>query len=96
MPVSPRLFRALAVCLVVLGVSPFTAPFSTCDLSLPIGDASATDTVRWLKPPADTDTTSVVAAAAGPFPSLVKLLVDSPLAGTALMPPRSAPLVLRV
>jgi hypothetical protein len=29
------LSRALALCLVLLGVSPFTAPFSTCSLTAP-------------------------------------------------------------
>jgi hypothetical protein len=29
-----RLGRICAVCLIVLGLSPFTAPFSTCDVSL--------------------------------------------------------------
>lgn len=70
--------RATAICLLLLAISPLTAPFSTLDLATPAGQAGACDSsslktktstaATWLPTPDGTGTT-MVAGVAGRSPA---------------------------
>ncbi len=95
---SLRVIRMVAIWLVLLGVSPFTAPFSTCDLSVPVGPSSGTaHSDLWLKPAQDSDKAPVLASLADLDAPLFAILGAPPTAPTAASrPPRTSILILRI
>jgi hypothetical protein len=95
---SLRVIRAVAIWLLLLGVSPFTAPFSTCDLSVPVGRSSDDGhSELWLKPAHDSDKAPVLASPADlPAPLFATLDAQPTAPAATSRPPRTSILILRI
>jgi hypothetical protein len=94
---SLRLIRVVAVWLVVLGVSPFTAPFSTCDPGIPVGESPDRPSELWVKPATDSDKAPVALLApqlATPLSGVVAAVQTE--AVFVVPPPNRSRLVLRI
>jgi hypothetical protein len=94
---SVRVIRAVAVWLVLLAVLPFTAPFSTCDLTVPAREFSGAHIDLWLKPAPDTDKAPAVASDAALSAPRSAVVAAAPAATLApARPSRPSRLILRI
>ena len=100
---GPRLTRFIGVCLIVLGVTPVTAPFSTDDLRVLIhhqhshehADGPAGGAI--VKAATASDEAPVLAVTAAPTSPLFKLIFHAPVvARLRVSSPRTSRQVLRI
>lgn len=93
---SRRVIRTFAIWLMVLGISPFTAPFATCDLTVPVSDSSSHGDL-WVKPATDTDKAPAIGSTTARATPLFLVIAAVPV-GTTSGARHSSPsrLILRI